>query len=54
MSVFDATEEWTVDPAAFRSKSRNTPFAGWKLVGRPRMTVVDGRIVFEARRAARG
>jgi dihydroorotase len=54
VTVFDPTEEWKVDPAAFSSKSRNTPFAGWKLVGRPRLTVVDGRIVFEARPASRG
>ena len=27
--------EWTVDPARFQSKSRNTPFGGWTLHGRP-------------------
>ena len=47
VTVFDAEEEWTVDPKAFRSKSRNTPFAGWTLQGRPRLTVVGGRVVFE-------
>jgi dihydroorotase len=47
VTVFDADAEWTVDPTAFRSKSRNTPFAGWTLKGRPRLTVVAGRIVFE-------
>ncbi|HUP53181.1 MAG TPA: dihydroorotase [Longimicrobiales bacterium] len=47
VTVFDPAAEWTVDPKAFRSKSRNTPFTGWALVGRPRLTVVGGRIVFE-------
>ena len=47
VTVFDPEAEWTVDPKAFRSKSRNTPFAGWTLKGRPRLTVVGGRIVFE-------
>jgi dihydroorotase len=47
VTVFDPTARWTVDPKAFRSKSRNTPFAGWELKGRPLMTIVEGRVVFE-------
>ena len=31
--VFDPGASWAVDPATFRSKSRNTPFAGRKLRG---------------------
>jgi dihydroorotase len=46
VTVFDAKEKWTVDANAFKSKSRNTPFAGWELTGRPKMTIVGGRIVF--------
>jgi dihydroorotase len=46
VTVFDPEEEWTVDPSAFRSKSRNTPFGGWKLKGRARYTIVGGRVVF--------
>ncbi len=46
--VFDPTAEWTVDPARFRSKSRNTPFAGWTLRGRALLTLVGGRVVFDA------
>ncbi|MCX5749383.1 MAG: dihydroorotase [Candidatus Saganbacteria bacterium] len=37
--------EWTVDPGKFASKSRNTPFAGWKLKGRALYTIVRGKIV---------
>lgn len=48
VTVFDLEERWVVDPAAFLSKSRNTPFAGWELTGRPRMTIVDGRIVWSS------
>lgn len=46
VTVLDLNEEWTVEPAAFVSLSRNTPFAGWELKGRAVMTVVGGRIVY--------
>ena len=46
--LFHPEEEWTVEPRNFLSLSRNTPFAGWKLRGRPKMTLVDGRIVWRA------
>jgi dihydroorotase len=46
VSVLDPGEKWTVDPGAFRSKSHNTPFAGWELTGRARYTLVGGRVVF--------
>jgi dihydroorotase len=39
-------EEWTVDPERLLSKSRNTPFAGWRMKGRVRATIVGGRVVF--------
>jgi dihydroorotase len=47
VTVFDPRAEWTVDPSAFRSKSRNTPFGGWKVKGQARYTIVGGRVVFE-------
>ncbi|HSF24733.1 MAG TPA: dihydroorotase [Blastocatellia bacterium] len=43
IAVFDSEREWTVDPLTFKSKSRNTPFAGWKLRGRIVETFVAGR-----------
>jgi dihydroorotase len=46
--LFDPGREWTVDPARFRSKSRNTPFGGWKLKGAVVATFVEGREVFRA------
>jgi dihydroorotase len=47
VTIFDPDEKWVVDPAEFKSKSRNTPFAGRELLGRPKMTLVGGRFVFE-------
>jgi len=46
--LVDANEQWEVDPNRFKSKSRNTPFAGWKVKGRVKTTIVGGRIVFES------
>ncbi len=46
--VLDITTPWTVDPAAFLSKSRNTPFAGRTLTGRAVLTLVGGTIVHQA------
>jgi len=48
VTVFDPEARWVVDPKQFRSKSRNTPFGGWELTGRPTMTIVGGRIVWSA------
>jgi dihydroorotase len=36
----------TVDPAGFRSRSRNTPFGGWRLRGGVAATIVGGRTLF--------
>jgi len=46
VTIIDPSAEWTVDPAEFRSKSTNTPFAGWKLRGRADVVIVGGRIKF--------
>ncbi|MDH3404890.1 MAG: dihydroorotase [Acidobacteriota bacterium] len=45
VTLFDPDAELTVEPAAFRSKSRNTPFAGWTVRGRAVGTIVGGRPV---------
>ncbi|MFY9611251.1 MAG: dihydroorotase [Blastocatellia bacterium] len=42
ITVFDSEREWTVDPLMFRSKSRNTPFAGWKLRGAVAAVFISG------------
>jgi dihydroorotase len=44
--IIDPDLRWTVDPKEFRSKSTNTPFAGWELTGRAVTVIVDGRVKF--------
>jgi dihydroorotase len=46
--IVDPQETWEIDPSRFRSKSRNTPFAGWKVKGRVHATLLGGRIVYES------
>jgi dihydroorotase len=48
LTLIDPDAALTVDPAAFRSRSRNTPFAGWTATGRPWKTIVAGKVVWEA------
>lgn len=45
VTIIDPEHEWTVDPARFLSRSRNTPFGGWKLRGAATATIVAGRVV---------
>lgn len=35
LTIFDPAVEWVVSPELFRSRSRNTPFGGMRLKGRP-------------------
>jgi dihydroorotase len=42
--VFDPDATWTVEPEAFESLGRNTPFAGERLRGRVRDVLVGGRV----------
>jgi dihydroorotase len=46
--IFDPKAEWTFRATETRSKSSNTPFDGWTMLGRVRMTVCEGRIVYRA------
>ncbi|MFA6108217.1 MAG: dihydroorotase [Candidatus Latescibacterota bacterium] len=45
VTVVDPGLAWTVDPKQFHSRSRNTPFAGYKLTGKAVATVVGGTLV---------
>ncbi len=47
ITVFDPHAEWVVDPSAFLSKSRNTPFTGWRLRGLAVATIVGGYLSFQ-------
>jgi dihydroorotase len=46
VTVISPEVGWTCEPARFRSRSRNSPFAGVSLRGRAVLTVVGGRIAF--------
>ena len=48
VAVFDPNIVWTVDPEQFKSKGRNTPYAGKTLVGKVTTTVCDGKVVYKA------
>lgn len=45
ITIIDPEAEWVVDADAFASKSRNTPFAGYRLKGRAVATFVAGKMV---------
>jgi dihydroorotase len=45
VTVLDLEHAHAIDPAAFASRGRNTPFGGWACVGAPWLTVVGGRVV---------
>lgn len=47
VTILAPDEVVTVQAAAFRSRSKNTPFDGWQLKGAVAMTMVDGRIIYE-------
>ncbi len=47
ITILDLDASFTVEPARFRSRSRNTPFGGWQLQGWPWATVVGGKVVWQ-------
>ncbi len=47
VTIIDPAAEWTIDPNLFRSKSRNCPFAGWKVRGRAHTLIVGGQVKFD-------
>lgn len=46
LTLFDPDGTWTVDPASFRSRAANTPFAGRTLKGSVVRTIVGGRVSY--------
>lgn len=47
--LIDPREEYVIDKNEFASKGKNTPFHGWKVRGKVKMTICDGEIVYEDR-----
>ncbi|MGN0485326.1 MAG: dihydroorotase [Lachnospiraceae bacterium] len=48
--IFDTNAEYDIDPSTFRSKGKNTPFAGRHVFGKVMATIVDGEVVYDAQR----
>jgi dihydroorotase len=46
VTIIDPDVEWTIDPSKFRSKSRNCPFAGWKVRGWADTVILAGKVKF--------
>jgi dihydroorotase len=44
LTIFDPAAQWVVDPQSFRSKSRNSPFRGAKLTGKPIGVLNNGEV----------
>jgi dihydroorotase len=47
LTLIDIAREYVIDASSFRSKSRNTPFAGMKVKGKVELTLAGGRVAFE-------
>jgi dihydroorotase len=45
LCIIDPAHEWVVDPAALASRARNTPYAGRRLRGKVRHTLLAGEVV---------
>lgn len=43
MTIFSVDDEWVVDKQYFKSKSKNTPFDGFKFKGKPRYIINNGK-----------
>jgi dihydroorotase len=54
VTIFDPAVEWMVDPSAFLSKGRNSPYGGKRLTGRATCTIVGGRVVYRDGRRQMG
>ncbi len=48
ITIIDPHHEWVVQPAQFRSQSRNTPLAGMTLTGRAQHVLIDGQVKWQS------
>ncbi|MBF0485984.1 MAG: dihydroorotase [Candidatus Omnitrophica bacterium] len=49
--IVDVDKEWIVKREDFVSKSKNSPFVGWKLKGRVLTTISAGKVVYQEQHA---
>ena len=45
--IVDPNREYAIDPQTFKSKARNTPFANWRVTGKPLATIIGGKFADE-------
>ena len=45
-TLFDLGARYKIDPADFLSKGKSTPFAGWEVAGKCRLTVCRGQVAY--------
>ena len=45
ITIFNPEEKWTVDIEKLHSKSKNSPYHGYELYGKPQYVIVDGKII---------
>ncbi|MEF9944510.1 MAG: amidohydrolase family protein, partial [Burkholderiaceae bacterium] len=45
--IFSEAEPWRVDASSIVSAGKNSPYFGYELEGRARMTIVGGEVRFE-------
>lgn len=46
ITVINPNSTWVVEAINLKSKSKNTPFEGWKMRGKVSYTIVGGRVVY--------
>ncbi len=46
--LFDPNAEYSIDVKKFKSRSKNSPFDGWKVKGKVMRTLVSGKTVYSA------
>ncbi|MBI5787528.1 MAG: dihydroorotase [Candidatus Schekmanbacteria bacterium] len=47
ITIFDSAEQIEIQEATLFSKSKNTPFLGWKLPGKIMATIMNGKVMYK-------
>ena len=48
ITLFNEKEEYSIDPSKFKSRSKNSPYKGWKVRGKVLQTIVNGKTIFKS------